>query len=183
MLYIYLAMLESPEDQDKMTELYVAYRDYLINVAQSILHNETDAEDAVHHAFLRVARNFTKIGEVSSHQTRNYLVIIVRGFALNLLRKRSKVIEVPFEFLEGADNPLAVDDLSLEEIEYEAIVQAVEELPVMYRDVFYLRYFEDRSVKEVAKHLNISESAVKKRFERARLMLQKVLSLEGIEAK
>jgi len=71
MLNIYLAMLETQEDKDKMTELYETYREYLCNIAQSILHSKDDAEDVLHEAFLRIANDFTKIGEVSSRKTEN----------------------------------------------------------------------------------------------------------------
>jgi len=141
MLYIYLAMLESPEDKEKMSELYHIYRDYLLNVAKEILHNEADAEDVVHQAFLRVANNFAKIGVVSSHQTRNYLVIIVKGFARNLCTKRGRVVEVPLENLDGTEETLVVDDSILQLIEFEPVRQAVEKLPAAYREALYMMHY------------------------------------------
>jgi len=178
MLYIYLAMLETPEDKEKMTELYETYREYLCNVAQSILHSRDDAEDVLHHAFLRIANNFTNIGEVSSRQTRNYLVIIVRGLAKNLLKKRGKQMEVPIEDLEWTDF-MAMDDPLLERIEYEALHQAIGSLPAIHRDILYAVYLEGRSVKEIAKHIDLSEKAAQKRLERARQVLQQVLKEGG----
>jgi len=178
MLYIYLAMLETPEDKQKMTELYEAYSEYLCNVAQSILHNKDDAEDVLHHAFLRIANDFTKIGDVSSRQTRNYLVIIVRGLALNLLKKRGRLSEVSLGDSEWADF-MSVDDPQLERIEYEALHQAIESLPVIHRDMLYAVYFDERTVKEIARHIDLSEKAVQKRLERARQALHQVLKEGG----
>ena len=183
MLYIYLAMLESPDDKEKMSELYLTYRDYLLNVAKEILHNEADAEDVVHQAFLRVANNFAKIGVVSSHQTRNYLVIIVKGLALNLYRKRSKLIEVPFEDVDGTEDSLAVEDQNFDLFEYEDLYQAIEQLPFEQRSILYLMYYEELSVREISKALELSAGAVKKRLQRARLAVQKILAMEGVEAK
>jgi len=181
MLYIYLAMLETPEDREKMTELYEMYREYLCNVAQSILHSRDDAEDVLHNAFQRIANDFTKIGEVSSRQTRNYLVIVVRGLALNLIKKRGKQLEVPLDDLEWADF-MSIDDPQLDRIENEALYQALEELPAIHRDILYAAYFEGRSVKEIAKHIELSEKATQKRLERARQALQHVLKEGGGEA-
>jgi len=178
MLYIYLAMLETPEDKEKMTELYKTYREYLCNVAQSILHSEDDAEDVLHQAFLRIANNFTNIGEVSCRQTRNYLVIVVRGLAKNLQKKRGKQLDVPIEDLEWADF-MSMDNPQLEQIEYEALHQVLEALPAIHRDILYAVYFEGRSVKEIAKHIDLSEKAVQKRLERARQALQQVLIKGG----
>jgi len=181
-LYIYLAMLEAPEDKEKMAELYVIYREYLCNIAQSILHSKEDAEDVLHTAFVRVANNFTKIGEVSCHQTRNYLVLIVIGLAKNLLKKRGRHGEMPLDDLEGAEIALAVEDVQLEQIEYEALIQAMENLPQPHRHVLYLMYYEGQSVKEIGKALDLSESAVKKRLERARQALRKMLKEGSWEA-
>jgi RNA polymerase sigma-70 factor (ECF subfamily) len=181
MLYIYLAMLETPEDKEKMTELYETYREYLCNVAQSILHNKDDAEDVLHQAFLRIANNFTNIGEVSCRQTRNYLVIIVRGLARNLHKKRGEHLELPIEVLEWSEI-MSMDDPQLEQIEYEALHQALEELPAIHRDILYAVYFEGRPVKEIAKHIDLSEKAAQKRLERARQALQIVLKKRGWEA-
>jgi len=182
MLHIYLAMLETPEEKSKMADLYHTYRELMFNVALNILRNEADAEDVLHQAFVRIAGDFKKIGDISSHQTRNYLVIIVRGLALNLYNKRSKIIEVPFDLLEGTgDYPL--HDLNVEQIEYEALYQALEQLPSEQRDALYLMYYEEFSVKEICIALNLSENAAKKRLQRARLAVQKILTKEGIETK
>jgi len=179
MLYFYLAMLETPEDQEKMTELYGTYREYLLNIARKLLGSETDAEDVLHSAFVRVANNFTNIGDVSCHQTRNYLVIIVRGLALNLLRERRKANEVSLDDLSEAEISLMVDDQTLSHIEYEVLHQAFEQLPPIHRDVLYLMYFEGLSVKEIAKRIGLTDSAEKKRLERARQALEVILA-EGL---
>ena len=178
MLYLYLAMLETPEEKEKMTELYETYREYLLNIARKILGSEDDAEDVLHGAFLRIANNFTNIGEVSCRQTRNYLVIIVRGLAKNLLKKRGKQLDVPIEDLEWADF-MSIDDLQLERIEYEALHQAIESLPVIHRDILYAVYFDGRSMKEIAKHIDLSEKTAQKRLERARQALHQVLTEGG----
>jgi RNA polymerase sigma-70 factor (ECF subfamily) len=46
----------------------------------------------------------------------------------------------------------------------------------MYREVFLLRDVEELSIAEAAELLQITESSVKVRLHRARIMLQKVLA-------
>jgi len=179
MLLLALAMLETPEDKQKMTELYMTYREYLLKVALNILRNQDDAEDVLHQAFERIARDFEKIGDVSSHQTRNFLVIIVRGLAINLYNERKKVVKLPFEDLDEVADTVALEDQTLEQIGYEVLRKALEQLPEIHRDVLYLMYFEELSVKEIAGFFGLTESAVKKRLERARQALQKILAREG----
>lgn len=51
--------------------------------------------------------------------------------------------------------------------------EKVEKLPEKYRVVIILYYYDSLPVKEIEKILKLSESAVKKRLERARTMLKK----------
>ncbi|MNE51391.1 ECF RNA polymerase sigma factor SigW [compost metagenome] len=52
-------------------------------------------------------------------------------------------------------------------------------LPVKYKTVIHLYYYEDYPVQEISKILQISESAVKMRLKRGRQLLK--LELEGAE--
>lgn len=85
MLISYLALIDSDENKQKFMRLYEQYKDLMYYVANGVLHDEHLAEDAVQEAFLRIARNFSKIGDVPCHQTRNFVVIIVRNVSLNIL--------------------------------------------------------------------------------------------------
>lgn len=182
MLYFYLAMLETPEDKQKMTELYTTYREYLLRVALNILHSQDDAEDVLHQAFLRLAQDFTKIGQVDCHKTRNFLVIIVRGLSLNLYNDRRKVVEVSFDEVGQAEHPDMPEDQILKQYDADALRLQLECLPVRYRDVLYLTYYEELSSREIAQLINLSESGVRKLQERARHSLQKILRKEEMAA-
>ena len=56
-MLIYLQMLESPEEKSILEQIYLEYRGLMYHVAYEILHNEQDAEDAVHHAFVNLSAN------------------------------------------------------------------------------------------------------------------------------
>jgi RNA polymerase sigma-70 factor (ECF subfamily) len=181
MLYIYLAMIDSPEEKRKFEQLYLLYHGHMLRVAQKILRDEQLAEDAVHETFLRIMNDMTKIGDVACHQTRAYAVIKVRGIALNILRARRKIIEMPFEeLIEDTEGYMEYEVAS--EISDEELHVVLAQLPPIHRDVLYLMYFEDMSVRDIARHLDLSESAVKKRLERARNALQAVLAKERVES-
>ena len=61
-MVIYLQMIDTPDDRSKFEQIYLEYRGLMFHVANEILHNEQDAEDAVHQAFVNVAKNMEKIG-------------------------------------------------------------------------------------------------------------------------
>lgn len=65
--------------------------------------------------------------------------------------------------------------LAFESEEASQVFEAVMQLPDKYRLVIHLFYYEDYSVREIAKILKLSEQAVKKRLSRAREMLRESL--------
>ncbi|MBD3232544.1 MAG: hypothetical protein GF315_02345, partial [candidate division Zixibacteria bacterium] len=62
-----------------------------------------------------------------------------------------------------------------EELE-KLIEEALEELPLKYKEAFLLRYYQELPVKEVASITGQSEAATKSRILRARLALRDKLS-------
>ena len=60
-MIIYLQMIDAPEDKHKFEILYMKYRGLMFYIANQILTNKQDAEDAVHTAFVSIAENIQKI--------------------------------------------------------------------------------------------------------------------------
>ena len=61
MLSLYLSLVDSPEEKDKVRALYEKYHDLMMSVAFKIFRNEHDAQDAVHQAFITLINNLNKI--------------------------------------------------------------------------------------------------------------------------
>ena len=58
------------------------------------------------------------------------------------------------------------------------LAQAVFALPIKYREVIYLCYYEEQSMKEIAELLQLNESTVKTRLRVAKQLLKKRLERE-----
>ena len=56
-MFIYLQMIEAPEERSKFESIYLLHRNTMYAVAYRILQNAEDAEDAVHYAFLKILEN------------------------------------------------------------------------------------------------------------------------------
>lgn len=78
MLQIYLSMIDTEDEQIKFELLYKKYRKLMHWIAKGILNDDSLAEDAVHEAFLRILKNFHKVGEISCPKTVIFTVIILR---------------------------------------------------------------------------------------------------------
>ena len=69
-------MLDTPEEKAKFEKLYYSHRRTMLHIAMQILKDHQLAEDAVQEAFLRLVKNFSKIGQVNCPRTRLFTVII-----------------------------------------------------------------------------------------------------------
>ena len=151
-------------------------------MALSLLHNETEAEDAAQEAFLKAYRNLSRFRAEARFST--WLISIVLNEARGRLRRTQPGLTDSLDDdREGKVTPKLLTDWreipsqALERKEVRSIIrQALIALPLAYREVFVLRELEDRNVQETADTLGITPASVKMRLHRARLMLQKVLA-------
>ena len=169
-MLVYTQMIDCPEDKTKFEQLYLTYRGLMYNVAFQILHNEHDAEDAVHQAFLSMLKNVGKISQVNCPKTRGYAVIIVERKALNMIRERKKYADSYDLELEGVE-------ITLPE-EHSGLPLAMVQLSARYREALLLRFHHGYTTKEISDILGISHSAALKLIWRARHELSALLERE-----
>ena len=176
MLTIYLSVLDTQEEKDSFEKLYDKYHGSMYTIAYSILHNQHDAEDALSDAFLCIANKFSEISKFSCQELRGYCVIIVRNTAINIYRKNRKFSDncEQYEEYTASEN---VD--FLRHIEINDLREAMKTLTDTLKDVIYLYYGRKKSAKDIAYILDISESTVWKRLERARTALKLTLEKGG----
>ena len=176
-MLVYLQMLDTPEEKSKFETLYYTYRRTMLHIAIQILKDHQLAEDAVQEAFIRLAKNFSKIGQIDCPRTRIFTVIIVRNISLTMRTERQKqmIVEVP-EATVPIEYDLEEDVLG--RIAYEEVLTAIHELPFIYRDILYLQCVEEYKLTEISKLIGIGTEAVKKRAQRGRKILLEQL-MEG----
>lgn len=170
-MIIYLQAIESAEDRDKFERIFVRYRNLMFYVAKKIVHNQQDAEDAVHQAFVSIIENLEKIRNVDCPETRSYIVIIVERKAIDIRRKNAKVITLEDYDDCGIDIPLPGDN---------GIADAIAKLPNRYREILLLHYDNGLSTRELAKLLHMKRGSVQKLIWRAKHALQEILEQEGV---
>ena len=174
MLPIFIGLLEDAEDQRAFAELYQRYYGKMAAVAARYFPEDPqEAEDALHNAFLQVIRHFEKVSSLSCDVLPFWLVSIVKNESITLLRRRRRV--VPLEDW-GAFEQAAEDG----ELGARTVAEVIRAMPETYRAALELRFLEERSEREIARALDLSESAVKSRISRGRALLVKRLQEEGI---
>lgn len=100
-------------------------------------------------------------------KTKNYLYTIAANLCRDYYRRHR---EIPVaELPEQAVEPIALAEEKLD------IGEALNLLPIELREVTILYYYRDRTQKEIAKILGISQTVVQRRLERARNQLRSIL--------
>lgn len=144
----------------------------MFHVANKILNETSDAEDAVHQAFVKVAEIIDKIQEPDCPKTQGLLVTIVENKAIDLYRKKQKCHKV--EYIEETMG------LTAEYKGDNGLAGCILRLPVRYREMILLKYYYGYTTKEAAKIMGISESNASKLDQRAKKRLEELCREEGI---
>lgn len=76
------------------------------------------------------------------------------------------------------ESGMSVEQEVIQQQEDNNLVKAVMALPVKYREVIYLCYYEDQTMKEMSEVLQISENTVKTRLRKGKQLLKKHLERE-----
>ena len=72
---------------DIFDRIYEQYYRLMYQVAYGILQNTEDTEDVLQESFIRIEKNISKISDPFCPKTRNFVVIITKRLALNMLGK------------------------------------------------------------------------------------------------
>ncbi|SMB99366.1 RNA polymerase sigma-70 factor, ECF subfamily [Thermanaeromonas toyohensis ToBE] len=157
--------------KEQLEDLMRRFGDKVLHLAYSYLGDRYLAEDVAQEVFVRVFLSLDQFQGRSSLFTWIYQITV--NLCRDYLRSQKRCrLQPSFEMPRFAVN---VEDAVLAEIEYQELWQAIFNLPVAYREVIWLHYYDQLELKEIAHILGISLSAVKIRLYRARQHLYKVL--------
>ncbi len=136
-------------------------------LSYSILHNNEDACDAVQEAIWRAYENLDTLRD--QDKLKPWLLKILSNVSLGMLRSRRGEISLD----ELPDNPAS--DATADINTRMTLWDAVQKLDPAYREVVILYYYEQFSVKEMSRIMDIRPDTVKKRLSRSREKLKSLL--------
>ena len=155
-----MKMSQSQVHSDWVDEAVDKHANMVYRIAFTQMKNKTDADDIFQEVFLKLCRS-TVVFETDEH-IKAWLIKVT----INTCRKSftsawsKKTVELP-EDLEYID----------EHQDFE-VVPAVQSLPMKYRTVIHLFYYEDMPVADIAKVLKSTVSTVTSQLSRARNLLR-----------
>lgn len=156
---------KSLRTDDDVNGVMDRYADMIYKVALSQTKNTANAEDIFQEVFLRYLRSSQSF-ESEEHR-KAWLIRVTVNCSKKLWSSAWFRHTVPLE-----------ESIPFAEKEDSDLFSAVSRLPIKYRLVIHLYYYEDLSARQISYALRIKESTVTSRLCRARALLRKLLKGE-----
>ena len=158
-------------DED-IEQTIIEYSDLLYKICFLILKDDSDVQDVLQETFIKY---MTKSPDFESEDHKKaWLIKVSQNKCKEFLRFHKRHAAVP---LEEVEESFSVTDGM--DTDTSNILSLIWNLKYKLKSVVILYYIEGYKVNEVARILGISESAVKKRLERARKELRIAKDVEG----
>ncbi len=166
-------------DQIAFAELMVRYKDSIYFMILKMVNNKEDANDLTVEAFGKAFEKIEKYRPEFAFST--WLFKIATNNCIDFIRKKrlkTFSIDENYESADGDDRKIdfASEGLDPEEKmikkqKSDLMRNIVDKLPVRYKQLVIMRYFDERSYEEIAEELDLPLGTVKAQLFKARVLL------------
>jgi len=170
-------------DQKAYAELMQRYKESIYFMALKMVNNKDDAMDLMVETFGKAFENIEKYKPDFAFST--WLFRIATNNCIDFIRKK-RLSVISLHALHEEDNDerqlqVASDNLNPEETsikkqESEKLKGIVEQLPMRYRTLIILRYYDELSYEEISQLLDIPLGTVKAQLFRARDLMSNIMN-------
>jgi RNA polymerase sigma factor (sigma-70 family) len=165
------------QTQARFEELAMPLSHSLYNFARWLARDGHDAEDLVQETYLKALRNFASFEPGTNF--RAWMFSILKNTFLTSRSKNEQRMTIPLDSEKNLwAQPATFDtpeSLLIGHFDFDAIRNAIEQLPVIYREVILLSDVENASYREIAEILSIPIGTVMSRLARARKRVRELL--------
>ncbi|QWH41113.1 sigma-70 family RNA polymerase sigma factor [Bacillus mycoides] len=170
--------VEAFEIEDKellIDEIMNKYGQEILQLVYSYVNNKEVAEDLTQDIFVKCYKSLHTYKGNSNLKTWLWRIAInhCKDYIKSWYNK--KVIVTEDESAYMGVQPDSVEQTVIQNAEDRRLVSAVMNLPIKYREVIYLFYYEELSIKEIAIVIEVKENTIKTRLKRAKELLKKGL--------
>ena len=180
-------MTEKRKDHQELQLKIDQYADMLFKLSFLKLQNVQDAEDVVQEVFYQYVKRQDNF-EGDEHEKAWLIKVTLNACrkvwhsAWNRHRCQTGDGEAGRELLNAGgfsqESAAGPEESIVDQEERQMLLRAVRELPVRYREVIHLFYYEELSVREIAGVTGRKESTVTSQLTRGRVLLKKRLKEE-----
>ncbi len=161
-------MYNSSDINEEIQQLLETYSKMIISIAYTYVKNMADAEDISQEVFVNLMTH--KVNFVDSEHQKAYIIRTTINHCKNHLNSSQFKKTIPLE-----------ENLSYMPHEESGLLDVVTKLPTKYHSVIHLYYYENYSIKEIAKILHKHPATVGTLLARGRKLLKKQLEGENYD--
>lgn len=170
------AAVEEPQDLSAYYgQLYESYATDVLRMCYFYLADRQKAEDVVQDVFVRL---MTTNPVLQPGKEKSWLLKVAMNRCRDLWRgawlKRVVLGGPTFELIPAPDEFSQVADR-------QEMMQAINRLPAMFKEVILLYYYQGYGINEIADMMDLPEGTISSRLSRARKKLEEVLTKGGEE--
>jgi RNA polymerase sigma-70 factor (ECF subfamily) len=156
------------------------YDEPLLRYVRYLTKDIDTSQDIVQETFLSVYQNINSFD--TKKKFSSWIYRIAHNKAINSIKKKSKIISLgEREIVDEKDDASRIDK-KLDMVKTRRIVgDAVEKLPIKYREVIVLRYYEEKSYEEISDICRCPVSTVGVRIRRATEIMKRGINIDNIE--
>jgi RNA polymerase sigma factor (sigma-70 family) len=158
----------------RFEELAMPLFDSLYNFARWLAQNQTDAEDLVQETYLKALRSYPSFEPGTNFRAWIFKILknTFLGSCSKLEHRMTLAMDSEEDLPATSANP---ESLLIGRSDLDAVCCAIEQLPVIFREVVLLCDVEDASYRDIAEILSIPIGTVMSRLARARKMVRESL--------
>jgi RNA polymerase sigma-70 factor (ECF subfamily) len=165
-------------DKDVLiNEIMHQYGQDILQLVYSYVNNKAVAEDLTQDIFVKCYKALHTYNGSAALKT--WLWRIAINQAKDFLKSwyHKKIIISEEDSITNHTNKEMVEQTVIQKDEDQQLIATIMALPIKYREVIYLFYYEERMLKEIAYLTGVNENTVKTRLKRAKVLLKE--RLEG----
>ncbi|HDR7277055.1 sigma-70 family RNA polymerase sigma factor [Bacillus cereus] len=166
---------EIEDKEDLIDEIMNKYGQEVLQLVYSYVNNKEVAEDLTQDIFVKCYKSLHTYKGNSNLKT--WLWRIAINHCKDYLKSwyNKKVIVTEYDFTYMGSQKESVEQTVIQNAEDRELTSAVMNLPIKYREVIYLFYYEELSIKEIAIVIEVKENTIKTRLKKAKELLKKGL--------
>ncbi|HEF1906246.1 TPA: sigma-70 family RNA polymerase sigma factor [Bacillus cereus] len=167
---------EIEDKEDLIDEIMNKYGQEVLQLVYSYVNNKEIAEDLTQDIFVKCYKSLHTYKGNSNLKTWLWRIAInhCKDYLKSWYNKKVIVTEDDFTYMEIQKE--SVEQTVIQNAEDRELASAVMSLPIKYREVIYLFYYEELSIKEIATVIDVKENTIKTRLKKAKELLK-----EGLE--
>jgi RNA polymerase sigma-70 factor (ECF subfamily) len=160
------------EREEIIDQLMQEYSDDILHLVYTYVKNRTTAEDLTQEVFLKCYEKLNQFNQLATLKTWVYRIAsnhckdYLRSWHYRKITLSDKILDyIPSKSKQVEEEIIANSEENI-------LTNAVMNLPLKYREVVFLHYYEELSLAEISKITTVNINTIKTRLKRAKELLK-----------